>query len=58
MMPTFEGWPIKAVTRHRKNGTAKDWRNPTQAKLDALVKRYGARSIEYYLGGCVLIVGK
>lgn len=46
----YDGFRINYAIRFLKGGRTKVWHNPTQAKLDALVKRYGAKSIEVGLG--------
>ena len=45
-MAKLDGVEIKTVARYGKNGKYYEWNEPTQKKLESLVKKYGVDSIE------------
>lgn len=44
-MAYYDGLEIKWIARWGKNGRKYVWENPTQKKLDQLVKKYGVEQI-------------
>lgn len=53
-MAKFDGCEISRIVRWGKNGKKYVWDNPTQEKLDALVKKHGCEQISESKWGNIL----